>query len=292
MAWQTTGKINPTELTDSRVQLHYAIQFIAVTGAALAEPLPDYSYTSLMWHPSLEVFVGSAIRSTQPFQVALDPISLTLILLDKQSETIASLPLQGKTMAAGLDWLKQEISKLGADASKVAWLDYPPNDFPDSPLARGAAFDTSEKLALRELANYYANTHQILEHIVATSEDASAVRIWPHHFDMATLIMLPGTKDDTPLTVGVGFSPGDSSYNEPYWYVSPYPYPDTANLPPLAGNGFWHTQHWVGAVLTASRLTQDVSSQVQQQQVESFLNSAITASIALLKSGSATEART
>ncbi len=286
MTWQTTGKINSTELTDSRVQLHYAIQFIAATSAALAEPLPDYSHTSLMWHPSLEVFVGSAIKSTQPFQVALDPVSLTLILLDKQSETIASLPLQGKTMAAGLDWLKQEISKLGADASKVVWLDYPPDDFPDSPLAHGAAFDASQKLALSELANYYANTHQLLEQIVATSEDASAVRIWPHHFDMATLIMLPGNKNDTPLTVGVGLSPGDTSYNEPYWYVSPYPYPDTVDLPPLAGDGFWHTQYWVGAVLTASRLTQDVSITVQQQQVESFVDSAVSASINLLTSGS------
>ena len=298
MTWQTTGKINPTELTHSRVQLHSAIQFIAATGAALAEPLPDYSHTSLMWKPSLEVFVGSRIRSrsvseresTQSFQVALDPVSLTLILLDKQSETIASLPLHGKTMAAGLDWLKQEISQLGADASNVIWLDYPPDDFPDSPLALGAAFDASQKLASIELANYYANTHQLLQNIVATSEDASAVRIWPHHFDMATLIMLPGLKNETPLTIGVGLSPGDTSYHEPYWYVSPYPYPDTANLPPLAGDGFWHTQHWVGAVLTASRLTQDVSTKAQQQQVESFIDSAITASINLLKSASA-EAR-
>ena len=101
---------------------------------------------------------------------------------------------------------------------------------------------------------------------------------------MATLIMLPGTKNDTPLTVGVGLSPGDTSYDEPYWYVSPYPYPDTANLPPLAGDGFWHTQHWVGAVLTASRLTQDIS--ITEQQVESFIDSAVSASIYLLKSGS------
>ena len=286
MTWQTTGKINPSELTNSRVQLHYAIQFIAATSAALAEPLPDYSHTSLMWHPILAVFVGSTIRSTQSFQVALDPVSLTLILLDKHNETIATLPLQGKTMAAGLDWLKQEISKLGADASKIVWLDYPLNDFPDSPLAHGAAFDASQKLALSELANYYANTHQLLEHIVATSEDASAVRIWLHHFDMATLIMLPGTKDDTPLTIGVGLSPGDTSYDEPYWYVSPYPYLDTSNLPTLAGDGFWHTQYWVGAVLTASCLTQDVSTTVQQQQVESFVDAAVSASMNLLNSAS------
>jgi hypothetical protein len=287
--WQTIANIPPDQLVESRLQLHYAIQFIAATGAALAEPLPDYSHTSLGWHPVLEAFVGSAIRAARPLRVALDPVSLTLILLDQQSEAIASLPLPGKIMAAGLSWLQQELSQLGVDASKIAFLDYPPDDFPDHPLAHGAVFDASPDLALSELTDYYANTDPLFQAIIATTEDATAIRIWPHHFDMATLIMLPGTKNGSPLTVGVGLSPGDTSYHEPYWYVSPYPYPDTASLPALGGHGFWHTQHWVGAVLPASQLAESVSAEAQQQQVESFLQAALSTSIALLKSESSAE---
>ena len=189
-------------------------------------------------------------------------------------------------MAAGLDWLQQELSQLGVDASKVAFLAYPPDDFPDHPLAHNAAFDASQALALSELTDYYANTDPLFQAIIETTEDATANRIWPHHFDMATLIMLPGTKNGSPLTVGVGLSPGDASYNEPYWYVSPYPYPDVAFLPALDGHGFWHTQHWVGAVLPASRLSKSVSAETQQQQVEAFLQAALSKSIALLKSES------
>jgi hypothetical protein len=285
--WQAIAKIPPDQLVESRLQLHYAIQFIAATGAAIAEPLPDYSHTSLTWNPVLEVFIGSAIQAPQPFQVALDPISLTLILLNHRSETITSLPLPGKTMAAGLAWLKQEISKLGAEANKVVFLNYPPDDFPDHALAHGAAFSDRDEAALSELANYYANTYHLLQEIMATIEDATNPRIWPHHFDLATLVMLPGTQNGTPLTVGAGFSPGDTSYSEPYWYVSPYPYPNTASLAALAGNGFWHTQHWVGAVLPASRLIE--GSADQQQLVEAFLNSALSASIALLQPESLTE---
>jgi hypothetical protein len=62
------------------------------------------------------------------------------------------------------------------------------------------------------------------------------------------------------------------------------------NLPTLYGNGFWHTQHWLGAVLTASRLatpTEDngdiKAAETQKQQVEAFLNSALKESKALLK---------
>jgi hypothetical protein len=64
--------------------------------------------------------------------------------------------------------------------------------------------------------------------------------------------------------------------------VSPYPYPDTASLPAIAGNGFWHTQHWVGAVLPTSHLVDNNNTEAQQSQVEEFLKSALQASMMLL----------
>ncbi|HEY9606145.1 MAG TPA: hypothetical protein V6C85_31350 [Allocoleopsis sp.] len=288
--WQTIGNIKPQELMEGRLQLHYAIQFIAATGSALAEPLPDYSHTSLEWNPELEVLTGALIRAKTPFRVALEPISLTLMILDEQSDTIAAFPLHQKTMTEGLNWLKEQIFQLGADSDKVSFLSYPPDDFPDYAVARGVAFDASDESARKELMNYYANTHQVLQEIIAKTDEASSIHIWPHHFDIATLLFLPGIKHGEPITVGIGLSPGDINYDEPYWYVSPYPYPDTKNLPALNGNGFWHTQHWVGAVLTASRLAISTGgdadtkvAEMQQPQLKGFLNSAIQESIALLK---------
>ncbi|NHC34223.1 hypothetical protein [Scytonema millei] len=279
--WHLTGKIQPRSLTESRLRLHYAIQFIAATGSALAEPLQDYSHTSLTWKSDLKVFVGAVIHAIRSFQVALDPVSLISIILDKHGETIATSPLEGKTLVEGMNWHKKQISQLGADAEKIAFLSYPPDDFPDHAIAHGATFNTSEVAGRQELANYYANTHQLLQEIVAETEDASPIHTWSHHFDMATLISIPGKKNGEPITVGVGMSPGDRSYDEPYWYVSPYPYPDTTSLPKLAGGGFWQTQHWVGAVLTASQLTTD-SDGAQEEQVRAFLYSAVKASKALL----------
>jgi hypothetical protein len=286
-SWHITGKIKPYDLTESRLQLHYAIQFIAATGAALAEPLPDYSHTSLDWNPDLAVFVGAPIRAATPFRVALNPVTLTSILLDSKQEAIAAFPLQQRTLVDGMSWHQGEISKLGADASKIEFLSYPPNDFPDHPLAHGDIFpseryaDKSSQTGRQELTDYYANTHRLLQEIVDATEDASPIHVWPHHFDMAILIMLPGKKGGEPMTIGIGMSPGDKSYDEPYWYVSPYPYPDMANLPALGGHGFWHTEHWVGAVLIASMLTQD-SAEAQEEQVRAFLQSALEASKALM----------
>jgi len=78
----------------------------------------------------------------------------------------------------------------------------------------------------------------------------------------------------------VGLSPDDSSYDEPYWYVTPYPYPeDKTNLPELAANGFWHTEEWVGAVLTASQFGEPKTS---SEEIRAFIDSAIAACKKLL----------
>lgn len=279
--WQTIGTIQPEKLSESRLQMHYAIQYIAATGSALAEHRPDYSHTSLQWDDKLEIFVGALIRAKKTFRVGLEAVSLTAIILDQQGNTIETLPLHQQTMLEALNWHKQEIAKLGADASKIEFLEYPADDFPDYIVARGAAFDANnEPSGRQELVNYYANTHQILQEIVAATESASAICIWPHHFDIATLITLAGKKNGQTMTIGIGMSPGDTNYNEPYWYVSGYPYPDITNLTELEG-GFWHTQHWVGAVLTASQL--NAEGDMQYQQITAFLNSAYHVSKTLLE---------
>jgi hypothetical protein len=274
--------ISPQDLTEGRLQLHYAIQCIAAVSAALAEPLPDDSHVSLSWNPTLEVFMGAPIRAETPFRVVLDPISLTAGLMNQHNRIFTSQSLHRKTLAESLDWHKAELTKLGVNTSGIELLTYPP-DFPDHPLGHGDRFDTHQNIAERwELTLYYANTFHLLQEVIAEAVDATPIHIWPHHFDMATLLYLPGQRNGEPIAIGIGLSPGDTSYTEPYWYISPYPYPSTTQLPELDGNGLWHTQDWVGAVLTTSKLVAD-SSQAQQEQIHSFLKSARLAAQSLLQ---------
>lgn len=259
-----------SSLTDNRIQLHYAIQYIAAVGSALATPQPDYSHTTLHWDPTQQLFIGVPIQTRQPFHIALDPVNLILFVLDQGGNTLTQLPLQGKTLEAGLTWLKAEIAKCGADAEKVIFLTYPPDDFPDHAIAHGVPFHLNGVAERKKLTRYYHETDRALGAIAAQTPGASPVHIWPHHFDMATLITVPGETNGEPRSIGVGFSPGDTSYNEPYWYVSPYPYPDRTQLPSLAGQGFWHVHHWTGAILQASQLQTD-------EQLNLFLQVAIQA---------------
>jgi hypothetical protein len=111
-----------------------------------------------------------------------------------------------------------------------------------------------------ELAKWYGNAFLCL------NSRGSPVRCWPHHFDIATQI---GSAD---RSIGVGMSPGDGSYPQPYFYVSPSPYPDVSTLSPL-GSGSWHTQGWVGAVLTGEEILPKTD---QQRFVEDFMQEAIS----------------
>lgn len=270
-----SSSVHLSDLTQARLQLHYAIQFIAATGAALAEAQPDYSHTSVSWNPERQWFVGVAIAAPSPFRVALDPVGLILMVLNAQNQPLASLPLDHQTMTQGLDWLKAELTTLGVETDRITFLSYPP-DFPDHAVAHGAPFDAGQPQARVALVRYYDRTYAWLQDIVMATEGASAIHIWPHHFDLATLISLSGTKDGEAMSIGVGLSPGDDNDSEPYWYVTPYPYPSGAALPELAGQGEWHTQQWVGAVLRAAQVE-------REGQVEAFLESAIAASLELLQ---------
>ena len=211
--------------------------------------------------------------------LVLDPVNLVASIYGERERLLASQKLDGMTIAESLNWHKQAISTLGIDTSKVKFLDYPPDDFPDHPLARGERFDASQTRQRQELVSYYDLTHNLLQAIAADIVGASPICIWPHHFDMATLISLPSQKAGDSKSVGVGFSPGDAAIAQPYWYVTPWPYPDTANLPELAGGGNWHTTGWVGALLKQSQLEQATKA----EQINQFLKSALHYAKALLE---------
>ena len=271
--------MNTSTLIESRVQLHYAIQSIAAISAVLAPPQPDFSHTALTWHPSSSSFMGTEIHASQTFRVGLEPVSLTASIYGEGDRQLASRSLHNMTTAEVLQWHKQEIAKLGADTEQIVLLDYPPDDFPDHPLARGARFDASQTTGRQELASYFAQTHHLLQAIVVGTVGASPIRIWPHHFDMATLISLAERENGEARSIGVGFSPGDASIDQPYWYVTPWPYPETADLPALAGGGSWHTSGWVGALLRRSQL----DPATEAEEITQFLQSALHHAKALLE---------
>jgi hypothetical protein len=173
----------------------------------------------------------------------------------------AEMPLDGMSLDGALGWLGGQLQERGLDPAALAQ----PIGFEldDHPLLHGAKFAAAvHELELKELGRYYGNAAEFIGKVY------SPVRCWPHHFDIAAL-MVNGEQ-----SVGVGMSPGDGSYSEPYFYVSPWPVPAGVSLPTLHSRGHWHTQGWTGAVLTSSQFAGD---DFQEALVTAFIEDAVVA---------------
>ena len=103
-----------------------------------------------------------------------------------------------------------------------------------------------------------------------------------HDFNLigSAYVQVDGAGEDA-RSVGVGMSPGDAGTNEPYFYVSPWPYPRDPSPPELPHGAVWQREGWFGAVLTASALLAGPAEE-QQQRAHEVIDRAVDASLAML----------
>ena len=268
-AWTRLGTFDPRALTGARGACHHAVQLLTRVARGYQPEQPDDSHTSLAWSFDLAAWTGRLVRTgAPPFSLALRPAGLTLLTLNAAGMPDAELPLDGMTLTAAAAWVEARLAARGL----------PPEPFhrplhfeiPPHPVADGSPFDLTDPLPFLELSRYYTDAALLIAAAAQREPGASPVRCWPHHFDIATLIPAGPS-----ATIGYGLSPGDTSYAQPYFYVSPWPYPDAARLPELPAPAAWHTQGWTGAVLPAEALAALPSGDAQHRLAEDFGNRAV-----------------
>ncbi len=281
--WSDLGSPKPPDLVDARLQLHHAALWAAAVGATLLEPRPDDGHPNLGWDAASGSLAGHAVAGPRPFRGALRLAEPALLVLEEDGRESASLPLDGRTLEEAGAWLARTLGERAPDGVRP-----PGYELPDHAIARGAAFAARPPEAFAELSRWYAATAASLERLAAATPGASPVRCWPHHFDLATLVTLEAGDDpESSRTVGLGLSPGDGSYAEPYLYVTPWPYPEAGSpLPPLPEGGHWHTEGFTAAILTGSSLVATSPGPAREAAVEGFLTAAFEASRRLTGAGS------
>lgn len=270
-SWKPVGGVSATVLREARLQAHWAAQLVAAAGDGLVDKRPDGGHTSMEWSEELEALEGCPATRGAKIRVALRLPDLRLLLRNETGRSFDGFSLDGRTLLEGLAWLRDRTESAG-----LALREYV---MPSHPVASGGRVSLDGE-ALVELAAWFGNADVVLRRIAAVEPNAGPVCCWPHHFDLATRIPLGAGRDGEAQSVGVGLTPGDDYYSAPYWYVTPWPYPDSrSKLPGLTGGG-WHTDDWVGAVMTAqeTRVAADARA-----HVEDFLQSAIFACRMILR---------
>ncbi|MGL1886498.1 MAG: hypothetical protein OCD76_08280 [Reichenbachiella sp.] len=275
-AWQKLTYPSLTDMTQARMQCHQAIQNVAAVGRSFLPEDAGDQYGNLTWDAKLQRLVGHWIEGETIFRSSISIQDFTVYLVDKTFTTISSISMQDTTQTEVMIWLEKQLGQLGVEFSKINLA--LPYDIPPYPTAKGEVFHVDNMQACHELSKLYHNSHLVLNNLLAGEKiKTTSIRCWPHHFDMAGSIILLDTGDpQTSRQIGVGLSPGDDNYNEPYFYVSPWPYP-TKDLPDISGTlGHWHEINWIGTVLPISKLSGMNLIQDQLRTIKGFFNQSIS----------------
>ena len=224
MNWKALGSVGKEDLRAARDELHWLSQAAALYALAVLPKKDDWSHYALRWDAGRQKMV------TADSVVAID-LSRGVVEFGNKE-----LDPRGMNLPAVLEWLGAAAGLENLSQSDL------PHEMPAHPLGEGAAFVLSDSRAMSELCDWYSAAADTLAGL-------GTAHIWTHHFDMAAVTY----RGEGERQVLSGLSPGDADYDEPYFYVTPWPHPDADALPELS-SGHWHAKNWIGAILTSSAL--------------------------------------
>ena len=239
----------------TRDTLHYYAKAVGVVPRAHAESHPKW------WHVSLKVQPDGLSTHRMPlpgggsFWLKMD-LRQHLILLATDRGVAHSFDMrQGLSASAFGDCVLQGVAELGLHAE----------------YARDRFDNDEPRLYDPDMAELYlavlVNVERIFQHHRAgLTGEVGRVQLWPHGFDLAFEWF--GTRvveleEDAqvaryPAQLNLGFSPGEASHPEPYFYSNPWPFEaDQLLHKPLPSGGRWFSGDWQGSILPYANLVGD-----------------------------------
>lgn len=230
----------------TRDSLHMYSKFLGAVRADLAEPHP------LWWHISLRVEKAGfgtgmlELPGGVSFALSLD-LEQHRLALTAEGEVRSFVDLRDAPTGR----------QLGETAlAALADLDTPPKT------DRAKWDDEGTRVYRNEDAVAYrrslTSTSELFEGFRGEIEgNTGPVQLWPHHFDLSfewfserMVSYGEGAEmKESPAQIGFGFSPGDDSHSEAYYYATPWPFDEALVDVEIPGDGRWLTAPWQGALL-------------------------------------------
>ena len=241
--------IDPRDLTAARQLCHNACQWPSKAARANLTARQDDSHSALLWSSEHGALVSQPLDRAQTARLGFRFGDRTLVwIADTGVET--RYELAGTTNADIGGWVDATLAAAGLARATGVSMPYVLD-----PVDYDALCDEAE--AVSALGAWYRESDTALTAVVERFGHLAVgnvvVRCWPHHFDIAALFTLEDGDPKTARSIGVGLSPGDETFQEPYVYCTPWPAPD--ELPDAPAKMTWHTEGFTALVCPASRIT-------------------------------------
>ena len=157
-------------------------------------------------------------------------------------------------------------SALGAQVLEAVAELVPPADYARDKFENDQPRQYDPAIAERYLTAL-ANADRVFkQHRASLSGEVGPVQLWPHGFDLAFEWFggrvveheENGQVKKYPAQLNLGFSPGEPSHPEPYFYSNPWPFEADRLLGhPLPHGARWFTESWQGSILPYAALGGD-----------------------------------
>ncbi len=242
-------ELHDSELAATRDTLHGYARVLGHWVTSCRAPRKHWWQGSL--RPSLRGLTSGVLHAGPGFELELNLVDSQLHVRTADGDELLQ-DLHGQPAAALAQEIEGFLTRHGLDDRFV------PKDGAES--EQGEISPYSAECAQRVRQAWSGVTSAMEDFRAGIREETSAIQVWPHHFDLA-MTWIPGDKiagqdsdsvekaDYADKQMAFGFTLGDETIEEPYFYVSAYPLPDAFPTLPLPDGTRWHTTGFHAAVL-------------------------------------------
>jgi Family of unknown function (DUF5996) len=259
----------------TRDTLHKYCKMLGAIREKMSEPQPHW------WHINLRVgenelttlpIYKSKEENNKSFELKLDMVHRKLIIFSSYREAMY-VALTGQSLSALCDETCSLLSDIGI---------YPPVEKPSFIDGKPGTFEPES------LINYWnalKNINAVFgEFKSGIKGKTSSVQLWPHHFDLAVSWfsggLIPGKDsahpEESEEQMTFGFSTGDETIPDAYFYATAYPEPEKMLNLSLPGNAFWNKTGFTGAVMMYNSIVEIENGSVRLLEFLKSVHSSVS----------------
>src|SRR4029077_7711687 len=213
--WSKLGRTPPAALAGARQLAPHVLQWPSRAARANLRSVPDDSHSAFSWEASHAALLTQGLPAKGGEVRTGIRVPRLEMIITRGDNVLDAFQIDGKTDAQAGAWLDSKLRVLGLKQAGDVRLPY---ELPAHPLGAGPHQLGRLGRELGEIARWFGGAADVLEEFRAKlpGRRASPVVCWPHHFDIATLISLEEGSPANARSIGVGASPGDEYYSQPY----------------------------------------------------------------------------